>query len=165
VFAITLPTKADAQNAPIVIAVPRPDYIEGTQVTSKQLDDFFPFGYAVIYLNESGEKRIHEVHNKLLEWKWNWSEVKIEPDVSAGNVTWTLPQNLLATGQNIELEFKNTTVQGTTRFTKEIVRARGAFFPGKPCPFVGILSTNQRQPVFVIGFRIPQSENEIFYPP
>lgn len=141
-----------------------PDYIEGTEVTAKQLDDYFPYGYAVIYLNEQGEKRIHEIHNKLLEWKWDWDEIKIEPDFTNHVVNWTLPANFEVAGPNLDLSFHGSTVKGTTRFEKEIVRAKVGYFPNKPCAYAGILSTNQQEPVFVIGFRIPQSQNEVFYP-
>lgn len=159
--------KQDSMQIPAqtIIAIPPPDYIEGTQITPKQLDGFFPFGYAVIYLNDAAEKQIHEVHNKLFDWKWDWNKVKIEPDFVLGKVTWTLPPVFSASGSRGDLQFSNVEIVGTTRLTNEIVRARFAYTAGVPCPYVGILSVSQRNPVFVVGFRIPQSQNEIFFPP
>jgi hypothetical protein len=96
----------------------------------------------------------------LLDWTIDWDKVKIDPDISAGKVAWTIPP-ISATGPHVNMKFINSPIHGTTSFKKEIVRARGMFLgPNDPLPYVGILSDDQRHPVFVIGFRIPSGQIE-----
>jgi hypothetical protein len=83
-----------APNVQPVVVAAQPDFIEGTGDTYRQVEDFLPYGYVIIYLNEEGEKRTHTFRNKLLNWDFDWNQVKIEPNFSSGIATIDLtPKN------------------------------------------------------------------------
>ena len=135
------------------------DYIEGTTATHKAINDYFSFGYAIIHLNEQGERQINEVHSKRLDWKLDWERVKIEPDFVAGNVKWTVVP-ISAKYLDGEVLFQDSTFKLQTPFQVGAWPIMAFGNRELPTIFVSVLSANQRNPVFVIGFRIA-SENDI----
>jgi hypothetical protein len=137
--------------SPVVVV--QPDYIEGTSIGRQQFEHFFPFGYAIIYPNEDGEKRTHEVHNNMMNWKIDWNKVKIEPDFQGGMVTFTVPDPS-ATGNN-QIVSQNSLFSSVLPLTNGICRRIGFNFGNNPVPNVCVLNTDERNPVFAIGFRIP----------
>jgi hypothetical protein len=139
--------------------VQQADYIEGTEFTRKQLEDFFPFGYAVIYLNEDGEKQIHEVHNKLMDWKIDWDQVKIEPDFQNGVATFMVPDvSASGTAGRIMTFGSHFVVQIPLK--NGICRRIGIYVGNNPTPTISVLNANERKPVFLVGYRIPH-EGEV----
>jgi hypothetical protein len=151
--------KPDPSPQQAVIIIPQPDYIEGTEVARKQLEQIFPFGYAIIYLNEENQKEIHEFRSKLSNWRINWDLVKIEPNFESGNVTFTTPNiDANAADKGSVLVMSNSTFVVNIRLQKGVSRVGPIQFGAVPVPYFAILNDNQRKPVFAIGFRIPTKE-------
>jgi hypothetical protein len=92
------------QNTTFVSVNPqtRGDLIEGTQFTHKLLtDEIFPFGYAVIFFGEDKRFRYEIFKNGLLDWRVDWDQVQIQPDVSAGRVKFIIPATASGSGLTI----------------------------------------------------------------
>lgn len=149
------PSPPQQPPAPIQMIVATPDYVEGTHFTREQLDNIFPFGYAVIYLDQDGKKEIHDFHNNLLNWNVDWDSVKIEPDIGAGKVSWTIGE-ISIEGKNIH-NYKIAALKFSSPFRMGISGWNLVHIDNNPTAYFAILSDNQYKPVFAIGFRIPPS--------
>jgi hypothetical protein len=139
-----------------VVGVPQPDYIDGTQFTHKQMEDFFPFGYAILYPNENKRFRYEVFKTGQMEWTIDLAKVKVETDFTAGKVTVTLPKNWSASGgpQNNTVIMDNSTIKMEMPLTLGNCNPVGIVFGNTPCPYLLVLSVDQRNPVFAMGYRI-----------
>jgi ABC-type transport system involved in multi-copper enzyme maturation permease subunit len=93
-----------ATPRPVAVPAPTEPFIEGTEVTHKQLSDTFPFGYTVFFSGENKRFRYEVFSNGLYDWNIDCDKVKIEPDIAAGMVTWTIP---VITGVSIHGDINN----------------------------------------------------------
>jgi hypothetical protein len=147
---------------PVKIEIAQPAYIEGTDVTYKQLEELLPFGNAIFYYSENKRFTYQVFKNGLVDWQIDWDNVKIEPDFVAGTVKWTIPAPISIVGTNINIQMKgNSAAVGVIPFKRDKIFSAGLLYdsPNKPTLWIGTLSDDQRSPVFVIGFRI-ESERE-----
>jgi len=150
--------KPVTQASPIWINMPQSDYIEGTTVTHKQLRSFFPFGYAVVY--PYGNERYSYVAftNNLMNWDIDLTKVKIDPDFAGRTVTADIPTPVTVTGKT------NFKVEDMTILSVAPLRAGvykpifPIYWPNYPSPNLPILSADQRNPVFALGYRIGGAE-------
>ena len=146
---IAIGSNAHAEVANTIV-VQQPDFIEGTDVTRKQLAETFPFGYAVFLLGENSRLR-HEVFKTgLLEWKLDLDEVGIEPNFAEAKVTWRIPAFASGNAGTI----KDFTLTYTCPLVKRAFLT-SVSYSNQPAMYVGTLSGNQRKPVLVLGYRIP----------
>jgi hypothetical protein len=150
-------TSAASPSSHVAAAIPQPDYIEGTQFTRMLMDDRFPFGYAIFFVRE-GDKLVHEVSAAgRLQWDINWDNVKIEPDFAAQKVKWTIPQ-YRAKNKSANFSIDAAAID-ITPFSVGNRACSGYLSLTDPLPFLGILSDNQRSPVFIIGFRVATAKD------
>jgi hypothetical protein len=127
------------------------DYLPGTKITQTQLLEAFPFGYAVLYMAKDKSFTYNVFKNGLFDWKIDFDQVKIEPDFSAGTVKWTMPMFFSAGG----MTFNYSKVYTVSPFKVGAVgKLRIGGGKNDPGLFVTVLSTDQRSPVFAMGFRI-----------
>lgn len=134
------------------------DIIEGTLYTRAQLSKRFPFGYAVFFFGQNRILSDEVVTNGLMEWTLDEKHVSIEPDVQNRVVQWNIPQNNI-TSLSPHVHIQGGSISMTSPFkTGLFVRSRVLFVPNKPLLYIGTLSDDQRFPVFVIGFRIPEKD-------
>lgn len=141
-----------------IFAVPQQDYIEGTEVTRKALDKFFPFGSVVFFYGQNRILRNEIFSNGMMEWTIDVAKVKIEPDFTTGKVKWEIPPvSIVSTNSKlfIHQDFVNSKmiIMGEL---KNGAFAQGPFdFGNNPVLYVATLSDNQLHPVFALGYRIP----------
>jgi hypothetical protein len=136
------------------IAVPNPDYIEGTEFTRKQLSDAFPFGYAIIYFGQNEISSYEIVKSGLMEWKIDIDKISIKPNFFSGKVYWTFPPYF-----GFGNEIKNVTISNVPiacDLKSGVSQRAPVNFGNNPVLYVTTLSDNQLHPVFSIGFRIPE---------
>ena len=154
---IAYPGKRVEQPAPTVVAVPQQNFFEGTDITQKQLEKLFPFGYVVIYTAENKRFRYEVFKNGLLDWTFDWDAVKVDPNFTTGIATITMPMGntTRADGSFVFKTFGSSMVLSLPLKTGEMRAAGGEFVDDAPTPYIVVLSDNQRSPVFAIGFRIP----------
>jgi len=144
-------------NSPIIqftqyVHVQAKDYIPGTEYTHGNLDKAFPFGYAVIYGSQNKRYRYEVITNKLMDWTFDLNQTQIEPDFASGSVSIKMP-SISGDSTNITIRVERGTF--TMPLRKGVFR-RAAFYLGSnPVPHLAVLSDNQQNPVFAIGFRIP----------
>jgi hypothetical protein len=143
-------------TAQTVVAMPQPDYIEGTKYTQKRLSEIFPFGYSLLFFGQNRILNNEIFKNGMMDWKLDVDDVSINPDFYSGKVTWTIP-NVNATpdgtGSQITIVGGKFTVDAPLK--AGYARRTGFLLGNKPVMHVMTLGDNQRTPVFAIGFRIP----------
>jgi hypothetical protein len=138
------------------------DYIEGTTFTYAMLKDALPFGYVLFYWRD-GEIRSWIPHpDSRLEWNVDWNRVRITPDFAERTVVFEFPEIGFSYLQDGVRKPVGSGNRVTTRpITMRVGDLRGlqAIFHGKnePTLCVATLSDNQRTPVFIVGFRIDDS--------
>jgi hypothetical protein len=148
-------------NSPVVnvgtVTIPASDYIDGTKFTHKQLDETFPFGYAVFRFD--GGISTYEPHtNDQLKIKFAWSDIKLTPDFGHGLLHVDIP-DLDIEWPNHNVAIKNSATDGDTGMTVGVLYFIPFYSrPNVPLPFVCTLSDNQLHPVFAFGFRIPKAK-------
>jgi len=133
------------------------DFIKGTRVTYSTLDNTFPFGWVVFFLNQ-GERKTYEVDPAgRLKYKINWSDVVIEPNQLNRTVKWTIP-NLGASGGSLNTSGSGNRIIHECPMLDDLdfnyIVSEIVFDPNEPKICIRTLSNDQRKPVFVLGFRI-----------
>jgi hypothetical protein len=151
------------EHPAIIVNVQQQGYIEGTDITHKQLQEVFPFGYAVIYLGQNKRFRYEVFKNGLMDWKIDLDKVTIDPDFASGKVTWKI-QPTSAEGQAGQIQFVNSTVSVICPMKNGTTNKAGFIIGNNPVPYVATLNADQRNPVFALGFRIPSSDEHNYQP-
>jgi len=142
-----------------IIALPQPDFIEGTRYTQNRLNEIFPYGYVVFWYGQNHILRNQISKNGKQDWKLDVDAVSLDPDFDSGKVTWMLPSvNSTPEGFWPELTINGSTIHVTANLKEGFARQAGFLVENKPMMYVMTLSDNQRTPVFAIGFRIPRAE-------
>jgi len=157
VWSFKIQTQKPKSQIPVIV-VPQPDYIPGTQYTPANLEHTFPFGYAVIYYLANQRLTYDVVKNGRMDWKTDWDSVQIKPNFAAGNVEiLTGPFSVTTTGNGpwVDTAENGLSIDITIPFKKGYCTQAGVYIINKPVPYVAVLSDDQRNPVFAIGFRIP----------
>jgi hypothetical protein len=145
--------------APTVIAVPQPDYIEGTYFTEKEIKDIFSIGYVIIRVRDA--KWTYETDQ---EWDTqitaDWSKIEVVPDFGANMVQLHIPNYGVKYRSPNHHVFANDIYEKFPMDTYRDmlgVRLVQNFVPvsiGTPRLWFGTLSNNQLHPVFILGLRI-----------
>ena len=147
----------------------KPDYIEGTKKSRKDLEDTFSFGYVVFRLKDKiwTYQPYFEEHTRF---QIEWSEVKIEPNFVNRTVSWNFPEVNFTNSPHGNWGRRNRW-SATIPMRENVFRSFRTLIPGfadrnDPSIFIGTLSENQLHPVFVIGFRIiSEQEDHPLSPP
>jgi hypothetical protein len=167
IFIVHNTAQPDTSHAPTVVVMPQPDYIEGTQFTHNQITDVFPFGYAVFRLQ--GGKCIYEPDkNQHLKVDIDWSGVKFMPDFVNKMVRFEIPSASFSIPEAAILIKDCHIGPGDEPMQvghAYIVPVGFDFAYTEPQLYMGTLSDNELNPVFVLGFRIPQKTNQVFIRP
>lgn len=143
-----------ATSNPPGLASQEGDFIEGTIVTHHDLEKRFPFGY-IVFSKKSGIWT-HSPPPSLEKMRWtaNWDEVRIEPNFTDGTVKWIIPD---FQSTNTGLQYRDNSpaeFTGTLELKKMIVTGY-LFSRNQPMPCLVTLNSDQRFPVFLLGFFIP----------
>jgi hypothetical protein len=146
------------KQADSVTLIPQPDFIEGTQFTYKQLEQAFPFGYAVYFYAEKTQMSYDVFTNGMFDWNTDWRSIQIEPNFANGTVSLKIPV-VNANNESDNQHFRNFTINPTIAMkTGEITPIDYIHPSNGPIPFVLVLSDDQRNPVFAVGLRIETDE-------
>jgi hypothetical protein len=152
----------------VVVNPKSPDYFPGTKLSREDMEQIFPFGYALIYFGEN-ERFTYEVsENGLMEWDIDWKHVEIALDRQNGKVSIGVPAKVnsgkdFPNGNRITVSGPEPT--GFVRFGFNMPFENGACSLVRiinlehPTLHAMVVSNNQRKPVFAIGLRIPETPN------
>lgn len=134
--------------------------IDGTQVSYGQLNEFFPFGFTTFSLDSKQNLTQNRTKTGFMEWKIDWSRLKITPDVTKGKVEWVFPP-MYSTNLDVE------EVEPIPFDWYEVHDFKKGFFGlnlpsvvGQPSVFAGVINDNQLNPIFAIGMRIRTDDLE-----
>jgi hypothetical protein len=140
-----------------LVVAQQPDYLVGTQITHKQLDEIFPFGYKVIYFSENKLIKTEVLNTGQLRWHIDWDQLVVHPDVGGNRVDWFIPAYSaeMPSGEKI---VSNVSTHFATLFKTSAFAPSPLGLIGKPNPFGLVLSDNQQMTIFAVGFRLLTAE-------
>lgn len=168
-FRASQPTRAQIQQTPAPVQ-PSPQneqFIEGTDYTEKHLNEIFPFGYAIFFVGQNKPPEIQLFTNNLMNWTFDVKSVSIIPNSFTGKVEWRIPNiaavsdpSVASNGFGGVAHIHVGVEVVVTPFRRGFIGRANGFVNGnnQPNMYVGVLSDNQRLPVFTIGFRITTPE-------
>ncbi len=144
-----------APGAPVI---GREAPVPGTTWTHSELLNNFPFGYVIISQPAGGRWTYEPYPGDHIKWTADWAKMNIEVNHSTNKVYWTFPPDMtISRNGKVVWEQKDCHITFDTPFQEGgVYEPMLAVFPGydEPAPVVTTLSSNQRAPVFVVGFKI-----------
>lgn len=151
-------TQINAPGATLNFNTPPSDagLIPGTRFTYKEIEELFPFGWMIIFYKE--RRRIDEVDSRG-ELQWKADDVEAIPDFSKQVVRWKIKGSAVRLRPGNSLRLTSNQIEAS--YPMEIGKLflnRDILIEGEIQPHMMTLSTNQRTPVFALGYKFPDPQ-------